>query len=133
MQHRWNDSSQGKAEARGTEKPVPVPLHPPQIHVDILHDVGHRLYQEVLYFQIVTPFHGTQVNIISFTLIKSMIFPAPIFTKLTNAHQHYAHTSSTYLQPNRTTNVERTDINSLTPVSSVWLSLRRFSRNSQSL
>jgi len=40
-------------------------------------------------------FHGTRVSEIPFTLIKkSTVFPAPLFTKLTNAQQYYVHNFS---------------------------------------
>jgi hypothetical protein len=43
----------------------------------------------------------------------------PIFTELTNAYQHYVHTSYTELHPKWTINVASTDSNSFTPSSKV--------------
>jgi len=63
---------------------------------------------------------------------KCRIFPAPIFVKLKNVHQHYVHTPNTKFHPNQTINVEWTNKNSPTSWSKQWLSLHWFSQNSWS-
>lgn len=64
------------------------------------------------YFQNVTRFHITRVNVISFTPIVSTACTAPIFTVLTAALQHYVQTKSEH----RTTNVETAERNLRTPL-----------------
>ena len=44
----------------------------------VLRDVVERLYQGVLFFQNVTRFHCTAVNVISFTPIRKMFLPPSV-------------------------------------------------------
>jgi hypothetical protein len=49
--------------------------------------------------------------------------PVLIFTKLTNAKQHYVKIPCTKFYPNLIINMESMDINSFMPMGKVWLSL----------
>jgi len=61
-----------------------------------LRDVGHELYQGVLYFQNVIWFYGSRVNVIPLTAIKAA-WPAltPIFTKFVNVGQRHVQVCDT--------------------------------------
>ena len=74
--------------------------------------VAHSLYQGFFYFQNVTRFHITRVNVISFTPIISTACTAPIFTVVTTALQHYMQTKSEH----RSTNVESAERYLCTPL-----------------
>lgn len=54
----------------------------------------------------------------------------PISTELVTAQRHYVKIAYSQFHPNRSRNTESEGTNSFTPISNVWLSLRRFSRNS---
>ena len=64
---------------------------------------------------------------------RSTVFSAPMFTKRVTAQQHYVQTSYDEFQQNHAKKVESWDENSFTPLSKIWLSLGRFSRNLKSL
>jgi hypothetical protein len=107
---------------RITKQKIPKILHP------VLIPPPSRLHQGVLHCQHVTLFHGTRWHVIAFMSIhKSIAFAAPIFTKLTNAQQHYVQITDTIFYPNRTIHVEITWRNSFTSFRKVWPSMSWFS------
>jgi hypothetical protein len=64
---------------------------------------------------------------------KSLAFPVPMFTELTNSQHQCVLTSLTENHPNTVIKVKSTDRNPLTPLNKVRLSLLLFSRNSHVL
>ena len=61
-----------------------------------MRDVGHELYQGVLYFQNVIWFYGSRVNVIPLTPIGAAWHAlTPIFTKFVNVGQRYVQISDT--------------------------------------
>jgi len=83
----------------------------------------HRLYQGVLYIQNVTVSCYTCESNIIYTFKNSVAFSAHVFMTLTNAGQHYVHSSYTEFHPNHAVNVEHMGRDSFTPTRKVWLSL----------
>lgn len=84
--------------------------------------------RRLLYFQNVIQFHGTQVNVILFTLLRKVpTFPVLIFTKLTNPEKYYLLKLYAEFVPNGTINVEKMDTNSFRPPRKARLSLPPFS------
>jgi len=52
----------------------------------LLLQIAHRLYQSILYFQNVTEFHGTRINVISLTLKRKV---QPSFANFHKTHKSY--------------------------------------------
>jgi hypothetical protein len=82
-----------------------------------------------LYCQNVIQFNSIHVNVISY----KPAFPAPIFTKISNAQQRDVQISYTEFQLNWTINVESTDRNFYKPLSKIRFSLFWFSRKIHSI
>jgi hypothetical protein len=81
----------------------------------VIRDAVHRLYQGVPYTQNVTFSWYTCGSNIMYAYKNSVAFSAHIFMTLTNAGQHYAHSSYTEFHPNHAVNVEHMGKDSLSP------------------
>ena len=63
-------------------------------------DAAHRLYQGILYFQHVTQFDDTLINVISYTIVSKIL--ERIFTEPKNSQNSYVIISYNEFHPDRT-------------------------------
>jgi len=80
-----------------------------------LRDAVLTLYNGILSCQHATQIHSPREEVTSRTpTTNARPFAVPIFTKHTNAQQHYVQVSGTEFHPNRSINVKNSDSKSFT-------------------
>jgi hypothetical protein len=91
-----------------------------------VHDAVPAIYQGLLHFLNVTQFYDTRTSVILFTALSTV---SATYTKPTHAYKNSVQICYLEVNPDWTINVEITARNSVTPLSILWLSQRRFSCN----